>query len=94
MRGDRSTYNQIVSTGFKCFARSHRSLLIARLGPGRSNPGDNNFDLVTEFTTKRCDFVRTGYNSIDSCFNAYLCQAQHLIIDFRRNSNFPQRFFC
>jgi hypothetical protein len=70
VRCNRSTYHKIVCAGFKRLARGHRSPLIAGFRPVRTNARDYELDLATEFTTESFDFVRAGYNAIDSCFNA------------------------
>src|SRR5436190_2756693 len=70
VRDNRATYDKIICPRFERLEWSHRSPLIARLRPTRSNSWNNDLDLITEFTTQRFDFVRTGYNSINSCLNA------------------------
>ena len=94
MRCDRPAYDKIVRASFDRLTRCHCSSLIASCRPARSNSRNNDFDLIIEVTTKRFDFVWTGYNSIDSCINAQFRQAQHLIVDFVLNSNFAQCLFC
>ena len=70
MPGDRPPDADVVCARFNCFARSHESFLIARFCPAWPNSLDGDFDSVAELAAKRFDFMRTGHDSIDSCFYA------------------------
>src|SRR5262245_59447294 len=81
----------VVCACFNCLARGHESLLIARFYPARANSLDRDFDSVAELAPKASDFMRTGHEAINSCFDSQRGQAQDLVLDFVGDSNFAQR---
>src|SRR5439155_2183668 len=66
MRGDRTPNADVICASSKRLARRHESFLIARLGPTRANSLNSNFDFVADFRAELFDFMRTGYDSVDS----------------------------
>jgi hypothetical protein len=66
MPGDRPPDADVVCARLDCFARGHESFLIAWFCPGWPNSLDGDFDFVAELAAKLFDFVRTGYDAIDS----------------------------
>src|SRR5262245_59185743 len=91
MRSDRPPDSDVVCAGFKCFMWSHEPFLIVWFCPGRTNCLDGDFDSVAELLAKQLDFTRTGHDSIDSCFCAYLGQTDYLALDGVCDSNVAQR---
>ena len=88
-----STNADVVRARFECLAWSHESLLIVRLRPAWANSLNRDLDLVAESRAQRSNFVRTGYDSIDSRFYAQFGESHDLIVDFAGDSNLAQRLF-
>src|SRR5437762_3900698 len=93
MRGDRTPNADVICASSKRLARRHESFLIARLGPTRANSLNSNFDFVADFRAELFDFMRTGYDSVDSSFNPQFGEAQDLVVHFAVDSDFAQRLF-
>src|SRR5436305_4933631 len=85
--------DEIIRARFEGFSWRHESLLIARIRPGWSNSGDNNFDFVAEPGTKDFDFMRAGDDSIDASCHTQFRQSQDLMIDLIGNSCFAKHAF-
>src|SRR5207244_5360962 len=92
MRSDRSANADIIGAGFDRLAGRRESLLIARLRPSRTNPLNHDFDSARKFCAQLFNFMWTGYDSVDSCFDTQSCEAQDLIVHFASDSDFTHRF--
>src|SRR6476620_12310067 len=94
MRSDRSANADIIRTRFQSLMRRRESFLIARLRPSRTNSLDSDFDFVAKFCTQLLDFMGTGYDSVDSCFDTQPDETQDLILNSVGDPDFAQRLFC
>ena len=93
MRSDRSANADIIGAGFDRLAGRRESLLIARLRPSRTNPLNHDFDSARKFRAQLFNFMRTGHDSIDSCFDTQSGETQDLIINSVGDPDFTQRFW-
>src|SRR6266446_7357884 len=69
MCGDRPTNADIICACFECLAWRHESFLVARLRPPRTDSLNDYLDFIGEFRAQCFDLMRTGHDSIDSCFH-------------------------